>query len=101
MSERDNNFDGASSRPETQGNSTHNSLKSQRARLLSYLRKHKSISTIEAREKLDVMHPAARIMELKSQGHDIFTDKNYESTFFGGKHKCGRYILIREASHAL
>lgn len=88
-------------RPKTQTKYNFNSAKSQRARLLNYLRNYQSVSTIEAREKLDVMHPAARIMELINQGHVIHMIRNVEPTAFGGKHRFGRYYLIKEANHAL
>jgi len=44
----------------------------QRARLLTRL-KHTAISTIEARSDLNIMMPAARVKELRDQGHNIAT----------------------------
>lgn len=45
----------------------------QRARLLAYLRHHRSINTFEAIRLLNILRPGARIAELRAQGHDIRT----------------------------
>lgn len=44
----------------------------QRMRLLAHLR-HDSITTIEARRDLNVMHPAMRIKELRGAGYNVVT----------------------------
>lgn len=68
-----------------------NTLSSQRKRLLAYLQKCEKITTDEARTKLDIMHPAGRIRELKTLGYVItckrltFVNKN------GISHKMGVY----------
>jgi hypothetical protein len=50
------------------------SARSQRARLLRYLRENGRIDTKEARSKLDIMSPAARIFELRYRdGLDILS----------------------------
>ena len=50
-----------------------NSAINQRKKLLDYMREHSSITTAEAREKLDIMSPAPRIMELRKRGCNIVT----------------------------
>ena len=47
-----------------------NTAKAQRKRILSYL--HTKLNTFDARKELDVMHPAARVMELRN--HTTPTD---------------------------
>ena len=49
------------------------SASAQRLRLLAYLRRHGSVNTFEARQILDIMMPAARVKELRAQGHNIET----------------------------
>jgi hypothetical protein len=58
----------------------------QRAIILSHLRRHGSISTIEARLQHHIMSPAARVLELKRQGHIILTERD-------PRQKCARYHL--------
>lgn len=76
-----------------QKNFTTNSLKHQREAILSYLRAHGSMTTLEARRNLDVLHPAGRIAELRRSGLEIdlvWVDDLSEN---GRPHKVGRYIL--------
>jgi Helix-turn-helix domain len=47
------------------------------------------VSTLQARNELFVMSPAARVMELKEQGHNIITHKIY-----AGTKKIASYVLI-------
>jgi hypothetical protein len=51
---------------------TDTSTQAQRIRLLDVLR-HRSITTIDARRDLNVMHPAMRVRELRDLGHNIVT----------------------------
>jgi hypothetical protein len=66
-------------------------------RLLEWLRCD-SLTTLQAREHLDIMHPAARIMELRRQKHNILTywttDDNGK-----GKHRVARYVLLSGAAN--
>lgn len=75
-----------------------NDATAQRSRVLEFLRRHGSLSTIDARHLIDVMHPAARVMELRRQGHDIMTAWAHETTSEGGAHRVARYHLMSEAS---
>ena len=59
----------------------------QRLKLLRYLERHGSISTLEARSILKVMSVAARIWELRHQlGHRIITHRDHR--------RVARYILL-------
>ena len=73
---------------------TGNSAAEQRARVLHYLQTNRSISTLEARHVIDVMHPAARVMELRKLGNDIQTIWSYEINPEGYLHRVGRYVLM-------
>ena len=70
----------------------HNSTNAQQQRLLSYLKSNTTVTTIEARELLDVMQPAARIFELKAQGYNIQTVWEVIPTAFGDTRRVGKYI---------
>lgn len=71
------------------------SAEAQRKRLLDALR-CASISTLEARHHLDILHPAMRIRELRLDGYDIQTVRITADTGFGIKHSVARYVLRAE-----
>ena len=71
-----------------------NSAESQRKRLLSHLY-HAPLTTLQARERLDIMAPAARVMELRKRGHDIKTVWTWDLSPSGKAHRVARYILQR------
>ena len=71
-----------------------NSLTSQRQRLLNYLKENRSITTLEARHKLDIMHPSGRIKELKEDGDYIVTNWRIDTTPEGKTHRVAEYILM-------
>lgn len=51
-------------------------------------------STIELRHNFGIMHPAARIQELRDMGHQILTIRVTEVTPYGIKHKAvAKYVL--------
>lgn len=70
-----------------------NSLASQRQRLLKHLQQNRSITTLEARHKLDIMHPSGRVKELKEDGHYIVTNWRIDTTPEGKTHRVAEYIL--------
>ena len=73
---------------------TDNSAQNQRLKLLDYLLEHNSITTSEAREKLDIMSPAPRILELKAKGYLIVTVPAEWVSDYGINHKgVARYVL--------
>ena len=67
-------------------------LESQRERLLAWLMTS-TLTTLQARTELDVMHPAARIQELREAGHNIVTHWTTGNT---GKanHRVACYALL-------
>lgn len=75
---------------------TDNSSQNQRLKLLNYLLEHNSITTSEARGKLDIMSPAARILELKAKGYLIVTLPAEWRSDYGINHKgIARYVLTQ------
>lgn len=74
------------------------SLSAQRVRLLTALIKRGSITTYEAREQLNIVSPAARIMDLKDAGHEIFTSIEvlYDGAGYRHPHSA-RYVLLKVA----
>jgi hypothetical protein len=51
------------------------------------------ISTLEARQELDICHPGGRIRNLREAGHNIATFTKVESTG-KGEHKVALYALL-------
>lgn len=76
----------------TQNNSDM-SRAAQRQLLLSWLKKHGAITTIEARELLSILHPCERIMEMRKMGLSIKTVWVIEHDCLGQSHRVGKYIL--------
>lgn len=70
----------------------------QRQRLLAHLRDvgPMGMTTIEARENLDVMAPAPRVFELRGLGHHIETIFDRDENAQGNNHSCARYVLVDE-----
>ncbi|MGZ8173618.1 MULTISPECIES: helix-turn-helix domain-containing protein [Methylobacter] len=64
----------------------------QRARLLSWLQTD-TITTLQARQELDILHPAMRIKELRDRGHEIITHWTTADTG-KAKHRVARYVLL-------
>lgn len=79
--------------------SNENSAIAQRTRLLAALKKG-SVTTLAARQSLDIVHPGARICELRQAGHQIGTVRVWEETVSGKRHLVGRYFLIASAQSA-
>jgi hypothetical protein len=76
---------------------TDNSAFNQRLKLLDWLFESGSITTSEAREHLDIMSPAPRIMELKRNGYLIATIADNWTSQHGIKHKgIARYVLTQK-----
>lgn len=69
-----------------------NCVQSQQRKILEWLRSG-PLSTYQARTELDIFHPAARVQELRSQGHNIHT---YWETVDTGqsKHRVAKYVLF-------
>ena len=79
-----------------QGQSTthRNSTAAQRQRLETELRKH-PVSTIYARDELDILAPAPRVFELRyDYGLNIKTHWKTEQTSCGKNHRVAEYVLF-------
>ncbi len=74
-----------------------NDSSQQRKRLLDALRERgpTGITTIYAREQLDVMAPAPRIYELRhNYGYNIHRIFSLDTDSQGNAHMCARYVLM-------
>lgn len=67
---------------------------SQKHRLLNYLKAHGRITTLQARNELDILMPATRIFELKADGHNIVTYLRHADTGLGLHQKIAEYVLM-------
>ena len=76
-------------------NSTDPSAAAQRNRLLSELRQ-RALTTLQAPRELDVLHPAARVMELRRDGFSIERTWAHDETSEGYRHRVARYHLTGE-----
>lgn len=84
----------------TEADVNNTSSKSQCARLLKRLQQSR-ITTFEARSELNIMHPSARIQELKAAGHDIHTQELDAYDNNGCKHpRVAHYTLISLAGNS-
>ena len=70
------------------------SSEAQRARILAHLREHHRLTTLEARQRLSVMHPAARVRELREMGHRIETLWREDHDAAGNPHRVAEYVLM-------
>lgn len=93
MIQKENPFTGQGSGAKTIKQSEANSLPAQRQRLLDYLHINGSITTIEARRELDVIHPAGRVLDLRKAGKSIDTVWVEDITEQGKAHRVAKYIL--------
>ena len=57
----------------------------QRSIILRYLQANGSMTTLDARNELYIMHPASRVQELREQGLSIVTVR---------VHRIARYVLV-------
>ena len=75
---------------------TDNSVHNQRLKLLDYLLERGSITTSEAREKLDIYYPPARKFELCKAGYQIAMIWDNWTSEYGIKHRIARYVLTQK-----
>jgi hypothetical protein len=68
---------------------------SQRQRLLAWLLTG-PITTLQARKELDIMHPAARVQELKAAGHKIETHRTTSDSGKAKHRRVAYYVLLAE-----
>lgn len=78
-----------------QAQSSPNCAAAQRDRILCALSKG-PLTTLQARRELDTLHPAARIQELREQGHLITTVWVWDFSASGVAHRVARYVLTPE-----
>lgn len=71
-----------------------NSVAGQRQVILAWLQEQGSLTTIQARDELGIMSPAARVMELREQGHGIVTHWATTVDRTGTKHREAKYVLF-------
>lgn len=71
----------------------------QRRRLLAALRLG-PVTTLDARERLHVIHSSARVLELRERGYRILTTWTHEPDAWGRPHRVARYALTRRALKA-
>ncbi|MHB8988353.1 MAG: helix-turn-helix domain-containing protein [Desulfobulbia bacterium] len=93
MTTKESPFSGEGSGAAQQRPRHPNTAEAQRQRILDHL-SMQSLNTIESREQLDVLHPAARIMELRKRGYNIETHWVTEPTGCGRLHRVAKYILL-------
>ena len=72
-----------------QGNHVSQPAAIQRKRILAWLQRHGTMTTLEARNEMHIMHPGGRVMELRRAGYSIITTRL--------ENRVARYILIEEA----
>ena len=72
-----------------------NSASAQRSRMLAALHKG-PVSTLDARKFHDIMHPAARVQELRNRGHLIDTVWTDDVTAEGFVHRVALYLYRGE-----
>ena len=73
-----------------------NSALNQCLKMLDYLFEHGSITSAEAREKLDIYYPPARIFTLRQNGYFINTIWDNWTSEHGIKHRIARYVLTQK-----
>lgn len=71
---------------------------SQRTSILNHVRNVGPLSTLHAREFLGVMHPAARVMELRKRGEPIVTHWRTETDVTGTRHRVAEYVYLPSKS---
>jgi len=52
------------------------------------------MTTLEARQRLNVLHPAARVLELREMGHRIETLWREDHDAGGHSHRVAEYVLM-------
>ena len=67
---------------------------SQKTTILAHLREHRTITALEALDQHQCFRLAARIKDLREEGHDIHT----ESVEIASGKRIAEYTLIKEAT---
>ena len=83
-------------------NNKGNNADTQAKRLLIALKTLGSITTLEARQHLDILAPAARIFDLRyKECHEIPLTWEHSFTEVGEKHRIGRYSYLKQLDSGL
>lgn len=69
-----------------------NSTAAQRDRLREAFQCCLTLTTLEIRRWLDIMHPAGRVQELRAEGMQIATLRLDQATETGVRHSVGMYV---------
>lgn len=77
---------------------TNTSAASQRAAILQHLLNEGPLTTLYAREKMGIMSPSARVLELRQQGYLIITHWTTSTDVSGTKHRVAVYVLLSDFS---
>lgn len=82
---------------------TDNSTASQRSRILAdlILKQSDGLTTLQARHRLDVMHPGMRVCELRKRGYQIATIWTRDYTPEGNGHRVARYVISKNRQLSL
>lgn len=81
---------------------TDNSTASQRSRILAHLKQFGSLTTLQARHLLDIMHPSMRILELRELGFQITTIPSSDYTPEGNEHRrVAKYVFAKNRQLSL
>ncbi len=70
----------------------------QRIAILNWFKTYQSLTTFEARDKLGIMHPGGRILELRRQGYWITTHWSTDYDPLGQAHRVACYVLLNRTS---
>jgi hypothetical protein len=97
VAQKETPHQGQGAKPTNQSNSEGNTTKAQRQRLLATLLSHGTITTLQARHDLDVLHPAARVLELRADGWNIVTIWKHDDTGQASRHRVACYVYQRGA----
>lgn len=78
-----------------------NSISTQKKRLVKHFESNSKLSTMEARDKMGILHPGGRINELRAKGYLIETHWTNETDANGVQHRVGLYVSQgkQEVSH--
>ncbi len=76
------------------------SVATQRERLRRAFEHFPSLSTVEIRQGLDIIHPAGRVQELRDEGATIHTLWTTVVSDNGANHRVANYLWVREVQHA-
>lgn len=76
-------------------NDTRTDTEAQLARVLAALR-NGPITTVQLVREHDILHPPARVLQLRKRGYDIATFWVESETLPGVRHRVGKYVLQGE-----